>query len=117
MMRLIPPEGTPVAEVEKSPMTLRWFDAEGGKSASHSGEYLLDLLCITGVKGRPDQVIPDSIANKLGEMLGAEWWVDNRGTRIEISHVPLGPSNHELMMETTVRLLEEVVLPRFGSQD
>ena len=98
-------------------MTLRWHDPERGKSGGHPGEYLLDLLCITGTQGRPEQFIPDFVANKLGEMLGAEWFVSNRGTRIEISHVPLGPSDHELMIDATDRLLEEVVLPRFGSQD
>lgn len=114
-MRLIPPEDASVSEVEQSPMILRWHDAESGRSGGHPGEYILDLLCITGIRGRPDRFIPDSIADKLGDMLGDEWFVGNRGTRIEISHVPLGPSDHELMVETTTRLLEEVVLPRFGS--
>lgn len=105
-MRLIPPEEASLSEAAQAPMTLVW--SPGG----HPGEYLLRLPCITDIR-RKERDIPESIASALADDLGEEWYVSNRGTRIEISHVPLGPENHELIMSVANRLLEQVVQPQY----
>lgn len=36
--------------------------------------------------GHDTEYIPESLANELRDALGSEWRVDNRGSRLEISH-------------------------------
>ncbi len=113
-MRLIPPEDADMREVEKAPMLLTWGgDLGSGQYTGHNGEYLLHLPCLEK-RGEPIE-IPTSMSFILGQALGDEWSVSNRGSRLEISHVPLGLSDHELIMAATTRFLGQTVLPKLDS--
>jgi hypothetical protein len=113
-MRLIPPEDAGIAEVERAPMLLTWGgDLDSGSYTGHNGEYILQLPCL--YKGRQPADIPVSLSYRLGKDLGDEWTVANRGSRLEISHVPFGPYDHEFLTEVATRFLGQVVMPKLNA--
>lgn len=115
-MRLIPPEGAELAEVECAPMRLiKSAELGSGHYDGHNGEYRLHLPCITEVR-RQERDIPEVVARTLTDLLGEEWEVSNRGDRIEICSKPLGRYDDELIMTASQHLLDEMVLPRFGDK-
>jgi hypothetical protein len=116
-MRLIPPEDSPLGEVEKAPLTLMW-SPEG-----HTNEYVLRLPIVTEAD-RSGDMLPDRYAEFLSEDLFSDghhrWQVTNiKDGCLVVNTLPEGDHNHDQVMAAAQRLLQfavqaepQITLPR-----